>query len=319
MEVGCRRLGSPSTILVVGASGALGSRFISIATGSANPELKRVILLARTCAGPVLYRTVAAGDIDLGRRETLERWLASGTDAVVYLVGIPADHAREQPRLSRRLHFDGFLRVIRWAARKRGERHLVYASSTAAREGMATLYGSHKRAAERALLAARVSGVALRFPTLLPRPAGASGASTFLGQAVDALGHGLPFTWPVPLERRVLVMSLRAAAECLYAALHLRRAGPFVLDLPATVLSPRALCDAFNAADQYCGVEVDKSVDEAMSRRPIRVPWILAAALGFRLGEPLAAIIERTFELRRRSTQSESYLVPWARGFRAAA
>lgn len=285
-----RSCAPPRTVLVVGASGALGTRFLALTTGNARPAPKRLAWLARAATGRAPYRMRTEADIDLRRRGSLRHWLSLSPDAVVYLAGVPAFLAKEKPELSRRVHLDRFLDVLRWATKGPKRQRVVYASSTAAAAD-AGPYGTHKRAAERALLVSRAAGTALRFPMLLPRPAGATSPSAFVDQALEAVRHGLPYSWPVPLDRRVLAMSIGAAARHLGVALRRKTTAPLVLQLPATPVSARALCDAVDAPDHCRAVDLDPALDQAIARRTVHTSRIRAAGCGFAHGEALRTLI----------------------------
>lgn len=276
----------PQRVLVIGASGPIGCALVSNLLELQYVGADRIVLLERDRESG--YAPIASGHLEGMALDVLHPWLREAPDAVVYLAGVRAEVARAEPALGRELHVTGFGRVLEAMAVSRNPAVVVYASSTAIL-GPKSAYGDQKAEAEALLLASDVAGASLRFPTVLPR--GSAHASTaFLDEAVQRLSSGRPFRWPIAADRRVRLMSTAMAAHHIAVAIKLGMAvGRRILDLPATIATPRDLCSA--VGDGAPDVVIQQDLDAALASRIVDIDSSEAARLGFPAAEALDQLL----------------------------
>ena len=273
-------------ILLIGASGPIGRAVLGDLTGIHVSSYDRVVLLQQ--GQHHTYSSIARGNIDLTTRPSLAPWFDEEPDAVVYLAGVSAETAHIEPALGRELHVNAFCRLVEAMSLLRLRSTVVYASSTAV-HGAQSEYATQKAQAEAFLLDGDVPGMALRFPTVLPRR-NPSGRSAFLDEAVRQLSSRGGFRWPIAADRRIRLMSSAAAARHLRTAIGIgAQAGQRVLDLPAAVATPRDLCCAVGAGAPDTFVQQD--IDQALAARIADVDSSEAARLGFAEAESLDQLL----------------------------
>lgn len=196
-------------------------------------------LLARGCAVialdldpaalPAGVRPVTGSVADPQARRAL---LAPQPEAIVHLATVPGGAAEQDPGLARRINLDASYDLLQEAGAALPGVRFVFASSIAVfgnplpeRVDDSTplmpqlLYGGHKAMIEQAvnLFSNRgtVSGLSLRLPGVVARPAGPSGLkSAFLSDLFHALRAGRAYTCPVSATGTVWLQSVgRAAAN----------------------------------------------------------------------------------------------------------
>jgi nucleoside-diphosphate-sugar epimerase len=248
-----------------------------VLTGTRVSSSDRVVLLQQQGQRRD-YSPIAHGSIDLMTRPDLGPWIDEEPDAVVYLAGVNSETVRNEPALGQELHVSAFRRLVEAMAPFRARSIVVYASSTAVHSAQSE-YASQKAEAEGLLLGGDTAGIALRFPTVLPR-GNASSRTAFLDEAVRQLSSGKDFRWPIAADRRMRLMSSAAAARHLSTAIGIgAQAGQRVLDLPAAVATPRDLCGAAGSGPPHTLVQQD--IDQALAARIVDVDASEAARLGF--------------------------------------
>lgn len=276
----------PRSILVIGASGPIGQQLVAALTGCNYSRTGRIALL-RASMG-MGYAAVASGSVDLTDTEAPIAAMSEQPGAVVYLAGVGAQTAADHGLIGQELHVNALKRVIDEMDAFRNPSTLVYASSTAV-HGAATAYSAQKAEGESLLLRCRAAGIALRFPTVLPRLR-AQRSSLFLDEAVRRLSQGLEYRWPIVAERRVRLMSTAAAARHIVAAIALGAAGRCRrLDLPATIATPLDICNLLGGGAP--SVSIQQDVDEALAARPVDIDSGEAEALGFPAAESLTQLL----------------------------
>ena len=276
----------PHRILIVGASGPIGRALVTNLAGQHHSSADRIVLLQRGKQGD--YSPIARGDVDLMEPQALAAWLGEEPEAVAYLAGVSAETAQAQPAVGRELHVNGFIRVLEAMAAFRNTSIVVYASSTAV-HGAQTAYADQKAEAEALLLVSSTAGTCLRFPTVLPRRSTQT-RTAFLDEAVRQLSSGKEFRWPVAPDRRVRLMSTTAAARHIATAINLGPAfGRRVLDLPATIATPRNINSAEGSGDPL--VSVQPNLDKALEDRIVDIDSSEAAELGFPTAESVDQLL----------------------------
>lgn len=157
---------------------------------------------------------------------------ADDVDAVLHLAALPGGAAERDPALSRAVNLDVPLALI---DAMRGRR-LVLAGSIAVFGGVlpgpvddatvptpTSVYGTHKRMVELgfadAVRRGVVTGMAVRLPGIVARPAAAGGfGSAFLSDLFHAARAGTAMTVPVARDATSWLMSVRCCAANLLAA-----------------------------------------------------------------------------------------------------
>lgn len=277
----------PRRILVLGASGPIGLALVSNLLGMHYVCADRIVLLERR-GGQIGFSPIASGNVEGLAFDRLAPWIDKEPDAVVYLAGVRVETAQANPALGRELHVTGFARVLEAMAALRRPAGVVYASSTAV-HGPPTAYGDQKAEAEAMLLGSSVAGACLRFPTVLPR-ARSTARTAFLDEAVRRLSSGRPFQWPIAADRRIRLMSASMAARHIIAAIEIGSAGSrWILDLPATIATPRDICCALGGCNPELLVQED--LDKAIASRIVDIDSSEAAELRFPVAETLDQLL----------------------------
>jgi nucleoside-diphosphate-sugar epimerase len=266
----------PHHILIIGASGPIGRALVTNLVGQHCSSADRIVLLQR--GKQCDYSLIARWDADLMEPQALAALLGEEPEAVVYLAGVSAETAQAQPVVGQEIHVNGFSRVLEVMPAFRNPSIVVYASSTAV-HGAQTAYATQKAEAESRLLVSSTAGTCLRFPTVLPRRSTQTRTS-FLDEAMRQLSSGNEFRWPVALDRRVRLMSATAAARHIATAIKLGPTfGRRVLDLPATITTPRNIYSAAGSGDPLVAVQPD--LDKALEDRIVDIDSSETARLGF--------------------------------------
>lgn len=276
----------PQRVLVVGASGPIGRSLVSYLVGQPYTSGDRILLLERCMRAG--YSVIARGNVDIRQPRSLAPWLCKEPESVIYLAGVNADTARAQPIVGRELHVNGFGRILEAMEAFRNPSFTVYASSTAAINAQSA-YGYQKAEAETLLVESRIAGAALRFPTVLPRGSPRT-TTAFLDEAMWQISSRNQYWWPIAADRRVRLMSTTAAALHIVSALSLKIPAHLkVLDLPATIATPRTICIAAGSGCPLIAVQQD--IDRSLEARIVDVDSSDAAKLGFPAGESLADLL----------------------------
>lgn len=289
------------TLLVLGASGVIGQSLLANVTHSTHRRPSSRVVRLRRRNDTYIYDIAAHGDIDLSAPAALKPWLDAQTDAVIFLAGVSASHAKNDRVFSRAIHVQSFLELLDWALRRPSPPRIIYASSTAVRLQGEELspYAAQKREAEEVLLASNIAGgFALRFPTVIPRRNASASTSGFLNTAVSCVLAGSPYNWPIDLERRIRLMSSKAAACHLVSALTAPvESVPLALDLPATVATPTDICNASQAPNHSRGISINHEVDDLLAKREVDVSCKQAMKLGFIAGESITDFLRSISEV----------------------
>jgi nucleoside-diphosphate-sugar epimerase len=282
-------------VLVVGASGIIGRALLAGlgSMPSCGPHC-RVVLLEH-CRDAAHYEIAREGYVDLTSHRSLAPWLSIDLDAVIFLAGVGSDAARRKPKLSLAIHLHSFVELLNWAGRLTAPPRVIYASSTAARlvDSTSNTYGAQKLAAEVALNDSGVPGIALRFPTIMPRSNDPTSLTLFLNAAFTTIAAKEPYVWPIHIDREIRLMSHRAAAKHIRSALGLPRPSkPFTLELPATVATPRNICDALDSPSHCRIASIIPDIEATLASRPVNVACKYALDLGFDAAEPLDVLVD---------------------------
>lgn len=244
---------------------------------------------------------------DLCDPEMLDR-VAGWADCLIHLAALPGAAAASDPELSRRIN----LEVPRGLIARMAGKRMVYASSVAvlgSELGCAVndethpapdgVYGNHKREAELAFAAgvrsAGLTGLAIRLPGVVARPAGSAGfASAFLSDVFHAARAGTRCNLPVAPDATSWLLSARTcAANLVHAALSGETEAEAV-NMPALTVKIADLLTELAKAHDVSGID---HLEEPAIRRVFGSHPPLAAARGQRLGmradSDVAALVER--------------------------
>jgi D-erythronate 2-dehydrogenase len=167
---------------------------------------------------------------DLTNPELLSAAFAGGCDALLHLATVPGGAAEANPDAAWRVNVDGTMMLIDHAQRAGSCPRVVFASSIAVfGEAMPSLvddacplapklvYGAHKAMGELWIDALTrrgdISGLSLRLPGIVARPAAASGMiSAFMSDVFHALRAGEHLTVPVSAGATMWLMSVDQVA-----------------------------------------------------------------------------------------------------------
>lgn len=228
-------------------------------------------------------------------------------DCVIHLVALPGAAAAADPDLSQRINLQLPRVLIAGLAGKR----LIYASSVAAlgsafrgpvHDGTApapdSVYGKHKRLTELAFAegvrSGGLSGLAIRLPGVVARPAASAGfGSAFLSDVFHAARAGARYTLPVAPEATSWLISARAcAANLVHAALSDTSAAEAV-NMPALTVTIADLLAELAKAHDVSGID---HAEQPALRRVFGSHPPLTAMRGERLemraDSDLAALVE---------------------------
>ncbi len=229
-------------LAITGAAGFVG-RAVVRQLAEQHPEVE-LLLADREVAGFDGHETLAG---DLTDPAVIAALTAPRIDAVLHLAALPGGAAERDSAASRAINLDVPLALIE---AMRGRR-LVIAGSIAVFGGMlpalvddatvavpASVYGTHKRMVELAFADAvrrgAVSGMAVRLPGIVARPAAAGGfGSAFLSDLFHTASAGTPLCVPVAPEATSWLMSVRCCAANLVAAALSERTAQEPVTLPA--------------------------------------------------------------------------------------
>lgn len=276
----------PRRILVVGSSGIIGRGLLSILCGLPPLLQRRITFLEHEDESS--YRVVASEHLELAQRDALRPWIDRKPDAVVYLAGTHAPAPAQQPELGYRVNVQALAEALEAIEYMGRSVQFIYASSTVVHSPAEGAYSEQKLQSERTFVGGRVPGIALRFPTVLPRSPTARTA--ILNDSIEQALLGHASVWPISPDRKIRVMSAAGAAAHVVVALFSRSApGAMALDLPATIVTPRSLCDAAGAPEP--SVELDDELEALLARRPVEIPAKEARELGFPEGESLSELV----------------------------
>lgn len=232
---------------------------------------------------------------------------ADDVDAVLHLAALPGGAAERDPALSRAVNLDVPLALI---DAMRGRR-LVLAGSIGVFGGVlpgpvddatvptpTSVYGTHKRMVELAFADAVrrgvVTGMAVRLPGIVARPAAAGGfGSAFLSDLFHAARAGTAMTVPVARDAASWLMSVRCCAANLVAAALGQGAQREAVTLPALHV---AIGDLIDMLARHGDVTRLTHREDPATRAtfgsypPLATPR--ADALGFRHDGSLSELVE---------------------------
>lgn len=233
-------------LAITGAAGFVG-RAVVRQLAAKHPGVD-LLLADREVAGFDGHETLEG---DLTEPAVIAALTAERVDAVLHLAALPGGAAERDPAASRAVNLDVPLALIEamWG------RRLVIAGSIAVFGGAlpdsvdeatvptpTSVYGTHKRMVELAFADAVrrdvVSGLALRLPGIVARPAAAGGfGSAFLSDVFHTAKAGTAYRVPVAPDATSWLMSVRCCAANLVAAALGERTERDAITLPALQVS----------------------------------------------------------------------------------
>lgn len=291
-------------LAITGSAGFVGQAVVAHVAGT-RPDVE-LLLADRAFASPQHHATLT-GDL---RDPAMLRAVCDGADAVLHLAALPGCAAERDPWASRAINLDVPLALIEAMAGRR----LVIAGSIAVFGGAlpasvddltqptpTSVYGTHKRMVELAFADAvrrgAVRGIMLRLPGIVARPRSAEGfGSAFLSDVFHAARTGAVYTVPVAADATSWLMSVRACAANLAAAVLGDATAQDAVTLPALHVR---IGDLVTELAQHGDVQGIGFAENAAVRRtfgsypPLATPR--ADALGFRHDGSLAQLVAAAF------------------------
>ncbi|MEO6092561.1 MAG: NAD-dependent epimerase/dehydratase family protein [Novosphingobium sp.] len=291
-------------IAITGAAGFVGR--------SVGVQLRKIAfegtirLLDRNPIGDALGESIA---IDLCDLEASARAL-DGIDRLLHLASMPGLAAEADPAASRCINLDVSLGLIERMAGRR----VIFASSIAVfgssfgnqvdDETPAvpdSVYGTHKRMVELFLSDAvrrgAISGMSVRLPGIVARPASAEGfGSAFLSDVFPAVRQGKAYTVPVARKATSWLMSGRTCAANLVHALLSETSSIEPVNLPAVRVE---MGELVTSAGRYGDARrIGFADDPAIRKRFAAHPPLTTAnadRLGFRTDGTVDALVDSVF------------------------
>lgn len=233
--------------------------------------------------------------------------VTQSADCVIHLAALPGAAAAADPDLSQRINLDLPRALIAGLAGKR----MIYASSVAALGSQLasvvndetlpapdSVYGKHKHLTELtfvdAVRSGALSGMALRLPGVVARPAGGAGfGSAFLSDVFHAARAGARYTLPVAPEATSWLISARACAANLVHAALSDASEADAVNMPALTVTIADLLAQLAQAHDISGI--DHCQQSAIRRVFGAHPPLTAARgehLGMRADSDLASLVE---------------------------
>jgi len=238
------------------------------------------------------------------------RELCAAANAVLHLAALPGAAAQRDPGASRAINLDVPLALIEALAGRR----LVIAGSIAVFGGAlpalvddampptpASVYGTHKHMVEIAFADAvrrgAISGMVVRLPGIVARPAAAGGfGSAFLSDVFHAARAGAAYTVPVAPDATSWLMSVRICAANLVTAALGEASEQDALTLPALQVRIGDLVAELAQHGDVSGLSFkeDPTVRAMFGNYP-RLETPHADGLGFRHDGTLGQLVEMVF------------------------
>lgn len=220
-------------VLVTGAGGFVGRELTRqlVAAGHS------VLALDRQLTGLEQHPNLTGIEIDISDSVSLSSAMDTAADAVIHLATVPGNAAEHDPVAARQVNVGASMHLLEHVAGWGTCPRFVFASSIAVLGDLSSyecvddttspaptmIYGLHKAMIESAIAAYSrrnaISGISLRLPGIVARPAGPSGMkSAFMSEVFHALVNQEPITLPVSAEATFWIMSVRrCAANLVYA------------------------------------------------------------------------------------------------------
>ncbi|QDX27670.1 NAD-dependent epimerase/dehydratase family protein [Sphingomonas suaedae] len=263
-----------------------------------------LLLADRELAGFDAHETLEG---DLSDPAIIAALTAPRIDAVLHLAALPGGATEREPATSRAINLGVPLALIE---AMRGRR-LVIAGSIAVFGGAlpdqmddatvptpASVYGTHKRMVELAFADAvrrgAVSGLALRLPGIVARPAAAGGfGSAFLSDIFHSALAGTPLRVPVAADATSWLMSVRCCATNLIVAALGERTAQDAVTLPALRVTIGDLVAELARHGDVSGIRFEEiPATRAMFGSYPDLATPRADTLGFRHDVSLAELVE---------------------------
>jgi nucleoside-diphosphate-sugar epimerase len=253
-------------VLVTGASGFLGSWIVKQLAEEGHEvvagDVRRDDRLLRVIIDESAVGRISWADIDVSDANAVDVLIGgAGPDVVIHLAALLIPACRSDPAAAARVNVIGHINVFE-TARRTGARHVIYASSAAARNrredgAMSTIYGTFKQWNEEFAATYFVDtgfpSVGLR-PAIVYGPGREAGATAFVNEAIADVAagndHQLPTRWRSRLEYVEEVASL----FCRCATADVQRA--IASDVSATDTTDDDLIVALTKAAPGCRVTV---------------------------------------------------------------
>lgn len=304
-------------VLVTGAGGFIGTSVVNVLLESGTS----VVATDRDLSALAPHDALSLKPGDITDSEFQASLFESSVDGVVHLATIPGGAAEQESKLALQVNVNATLDLIQLAGQHKKNCRFVYASAIAVYgdaippEGVDDAtplqpklhYAMHKMMCEIAVgtftRRGEVDGVAIRFPGIVARPAGAAGfKSAFINDIFHVMRSGEGMTLPVSEAAQLWLMSRHQVAQNVLHALNMDSSlmpEDRVVTLPAVYAKMSGLVSALSSVTGTPADKVSYDCDDALEAAFGAWPPLTTAnadKAGFTDDGSLEQLVENTFK-----------------------